>query len=68
MKWQKVYSATDMVKAEVVRATLEERGVKAVVINKTDSSYNAFGEKEVYVEEINKEKALLILKQDVEFK
>jgi len=35
----------------VARQVLEEGGIEAVVINKRDSSYLAFGEAEVYVKQ-----------------
>ncbi|MEH0158011.1 DUF2007 domain-containing protein [Limibacter armeniacum] len=68
MKWAKVYSTKEIYQAEIVKATLEERGVNAVIVDKVDSAYNDFGQREVYVEEKYLDRAILIIKQDVEFK
>lgn len=65
-KWVKVFSDQAFYKVEIVRATLVERGVEAVIMDKVFSSYN-IGEREVYVEKYNFEKAKLIIQQDVDF-
>ncbi|NLR93221.1 MULTISPECIES: putative signal transducing protein [Flammeovirga] len=67
VNWEKVYTTEQVYKAEIVKATLEERGINAVILDKRDSSYNNFGYREVYVDKANMEKATLIIKQDVEF-
>ncbi len=46
--WQKVYSSTFEHKLEIVKAVLEDEGIKSVIINKKDSAY-LFGELELYV-------------------
>lgn len=65
--WEKVYSSDQLYKAEIVKETLEERGLNAVIIDKRDSSYNNFGYREVYVEKSVAEQAAQIIKQDVQF-
>ncbi|ANQ50077.1 DUF2007 domain-containing protein [Flammeovirga yaeyamensis] len=67
-KWVKVYSTDQVYKAEIVKSTLEDRGVPAVILDKRDSSYNDFGLREVMVDESKKEEAETIIKQDVELK
>lgn len=49
MNWVCVYSTTQLYKAEIIRGMLEEEGIQAVVVNKQDSSYIAFGEIELLV-------------------
>ncbi len=46
--WQKIYSSTFEHKLEIVKAVLEDEGIKSVIINKKDSAY-LFGELELYV-------------------
>jgi len=47
--WEKIFTTSQPFQAEMARQVLEEAGIQAVVINKKDSSYLAFGEAEVYV-------------------
>ncbi len=49
--WEKIFTTSQPYQAEVARQVLEEGGIEAVVINKRDSSYLAFGEAEVYVKQ-----------------
>ncbi|AZQ63432.1 hypothetical protein EI427_14680 [Flammeovirga pectinis] len=65
--WEKVFASDQLYQAEIVKETLNERGINAVVLDKRDSSYNAFGYREVYVDKSVAEQATLIIKQDVQF-
>jgi hypothetical protein len=48
--WQKVFESPLEWRAELLRAWLsEEYGIHSVVLNKKDSSYNLFGQCELYV-------------------
>jgi membrane protease YdiL (CAAX protease family) len=47
--WHRVFSTDQLHKAEIVKAVLNERQMKPVLINKKDSSYHNFGEIEVLV-------------------
>lgn len=47
--WEAVFSTNLLYKAEIIRGMLEEEGIQAVIVNKQDSSYIAFGEIEVFV-------------------
>jgi Zn-dependent membrane protease YugP len=49
--WEKIFSSAQPYQAEVAKQVLEENGITAVVINKKDSSYLAFGEAELYVKQ-----------------
>ncbi len=49
--WEKIFSTSLFWQAEMARQVLEEAGIQAVVIDKKDSSYLAFGEAEVYVKQ-----------------
>ena len=64
-KWNKIYSTPEFYKADIVRVALEEREIAAIIIDKADSSYNNFGEREVYVEQENTIKAIKIIKDEV---
>ena len=66
--WQKVYSAEQSYRAEIVKYVLEDAAINAVIINKKDSSYNNFGTHEVHVSADDVMKALQIIKNDIDFK
>ncbi|HEY9123435.1 MAG TPA: DUF2007 domain-containing protein [Bacteroidales bacterium] len=61
--WVKIYKTDKDYQADIVIELLDENTIKAVKINKRDSSYQAFGNIEVYVKEENTEKALQIIKK-----
>ena len=58
----KLYSTENPNKAEIIKQMLEENDINVVLLNKQDSSYNMFGNIELYVEEknINTAKSLII--------
>lgn len=47
--WEKIYSTSRQYEAEIVAGKLEDAGIKAVIVNKQDSSYRSFGDIEVHV-------------------
>ncbi|MEO5570268.1 MAG: DUF2007 domain-containing protein [Bacteroidia bacterium] len=47
--WVKIYSSTEIHKIEILKAVLEDNGIKSFEINKKDSSYISLGEIELYV-------------------
>ena len=55
--WVKVYETTEQYKASLLNGLLEEAEIDNVMINKQDSSYLAFGQIEIYVENLNVIKA-----------
>lgn len=61
--WVKVYKTDKAYQADIIIELLDENGIMAVKMNKRDSSYLAFGNIEVYVEEEYAEKALQIIKE-----
>lgn len=61
--WVRAYDTQQEYMAELARAVLSDNDIESVVINKKDSSYNFFGDVEVYVKRDNILKAKLILKQ-----
>jgi uncharacterized protein len=64
---EKVYTTTDPVRAELVRSILDQSEIPAIVVNKKDSSYQAFGEVEVHVRGVDVLWALKILADEVRF-
>lgn len=64
--WQKVYAADQMVRAEIVKAILEDHELQPVIINKKDSAYH-LGQYEVHVEPDSVLKAIKIIKDDIRF-
>ena len=61
-KWSKIYVSTDPIKIKIISQMLEENNITTVIINKQDSSYNMFGNIELYTQNINYENAVKILK------
>lgn len=60
--WIKLFTGTDFFKAEIARQSLEENSIRAVLLNKKDSSYG-FGQVEVWVHEADQQEAEAVLKQ-----
>lgn len=61
--WKKIYFSGDEFKVLMARDLLAENGINAVIINQKDSSYLAFGDVELYIEEHDEKEALKILDQ-----
>lgn len=59
--WVCVYKATKRFDAEAVKGNLEHAGINAVLFNRQDSSYLAFGYVEVHVPQEQKELALELI-------
>ena len=47
--WFKLYSTKNYAEANILKGMLEENNIRAVILNKLDSSYLAFGDIELYV-------------------
>lgn len=60
--WVKVFLTGETYQAEMARELLENSGIQAVVFNQEDSSFNTFGDIEVYVPEADEVSACEILK------
>jgi benzoyl-CoA reductase/2-hydroxyglutaryl-CoA dehydratase subunit BcrC/BadD/HgdB len=61
--WVKIYTSPNFYRAEIIKQMLNENDVDAVLINKKDSSYNAFGVVEVWVHEENFSTAIELINQ-----
>ena len=61
--WKKIYFSGDEFKVLIARDLLAESGINAVIMNQKDSSYLAFGDVELYIEEHDEQEALKILDQ-----
>lgn len=61
--WVKIYETEQLFQAEMVKNTLEENGITAVILNQRDSSYNMFGSVNVMVSVNDLEKAEEIIKK-----
>ncbi len=51
--WVIAYTSNEMYHAELFKKVLGDHGIEAVIINKMDSSYQTFGEIEIYVKQDN---------------
>ena len=66
-KWQKIFSTEVSYRADIVKDVLEDQGIKSVILNKKDSSYNNFGALEVLVMPDDIIRAKQIIENDIEF-
>jgi Zn-dependent membrane protease YugP len=52
--WARVYSTSELYKAEIIRNILDEEGIQCVIVDKKDTAYGGtFGEVEIYVQREN---------------
>ncbi len=61
--WVCIFSTSHQQKAELIKGLLTHNEINSVVVNKQDSSYNMFGEFEVYVNRDDVVKAKFCLTQ-----
>jgi putative signal transducing protein len=47
--WYKIYTTDSYPEANIIKGMLEENSIKAILLNKQDSSYLFLGEIELYV-------------------
>lgn len=59
--WFKLYSTRNYLEASIIKGKLEENDIRAVILNRQDSSYLAFGDIEIYVPVHLKDIALHLL-------
>jgi hypothetical protein len=59
--WFKLYSTKNYLEANIIKGLLQENNITAVILNRQDSSYLAFGEIELYVPVYLKDIALRLL-------
>lgn len=61
--WKEVFLTAHEYKATMAKDILENAGLKAVVLNQRDTAYQSFGDFVVYVDEVEEQKALELLKE-----
>ena len=61
--WKNILNSSDEYLVTMARDLLQDEGIESVVINHKDSSYIIFGEYELYVRELDEQKAAIILEQ-----
>ena len=62
--WTKIFSSTNPIEVEILKQMLEENGVISIDINQQDSSYNMFGNINLYVQEEYLENATKLIEQN----
>ena len=65
--WVKVFAATEEYKAAMVKDILNDKGFKAVIVNKKDSAYSIFGQYEVHVAPEYAVSAIRVIENDIRF-
>ncbi len=61
--WTKVYTVTNIQKAELIKGMLNEYGIEANILNKRDSEIPSFGPIELYVLSDNLTKAKQLINE-----
>ena len=61
MNWIKIYISTDIIKIEIIKQMLQENDIPSVIINKKDSSYNMFGNIELFTQKKFYKNALTLI-------
>ena len=62
--WTKIFSSTNLIEVEILKQMLKENGVISIDINQQDSSYNMFGNINLYVQEQYVENATRLIEQN----
>ncbi|WP_026966330.1 putative signal transducing protein [Algoriphagus terrigena] len=65
--WIKVFEDQNQIRAEIVKAVLEENGIPAVVMNKKETVYNVFGSYEVLVAQADGLVAMQLIQNEIKF-
>ena len=61
--WTLAYSTQQMFEAELLKRVLGDHDIEAVILDKMDSSYRAFGDIEIYVRQDQLLKAKMLAKE-----
>ena len=65
--WIKVYENQNQIRAEIVKAVLEENRIPAVVMSKKETVYNVFGTYEVLVVQSDALAAMQLIQNEITF-
>ncbi|GAA0879334.1 hypothetical protein GCM10009119_23020 [Algoriphagus jejuensis] len=65
--WIKVFEDQNQIRAEIVKAVLEENGISAVVMSKKETVYNVFGTHEVLVPQADGLAAMQLIQNEITF-
>ncbi|OOG74270.1 DUF2007 domain-containing protein [Algoriphagus sp. A40] len=65
--WIRVFEDQNQIRAEIVKAVLEENGIPAVVLNKKESVYHVFGTYEVLVIQKDALAAMQLIQNEITF-
>ncbi len=57
----KVFTTNDQIEGGIIASMLQEKDIKAVLMNKQDSAYVSIGEIELYVPAIDFDRALRLI-------
>lgn len=67
INWVKVFASKQIIRAELVRESLEQNEIAAVILDKKDSNYPIFGVYEVHVPESELSNAQSIIADEEAF-
>ncbi|MDN3668848.1 DUF2007 domain-containing protein [Echinicola jeungdonensis] len=66
-RWQKVFESSTLIRAEIVKGVLVEKGITAIVLNKKESVYQIHGSYQVMVSTDQALEAINIIKNEITF-
>jgi len=59
--WYLLFKTSNRAEASIIQGMLEENDIVVQILNKLDSSYLNFGELEIFVPNVQKERAIALL-------
>lgn len=65
--WIKVFEDQNQIRAEIVKAVMEENGIPAVVMSKKETVYHVFGSYEVLVAQADGLVAMQLIQNEIKF-
>ena len=66
-RWEKVFTTKKVLQAKIVKDILQQYQIRAVIVNKLDSSFNDFGEREILVPKSRVTEAVSIINDEITF-
>ena len=61
--WIKIFSSTNPIEVEIIKQMLEENKITSIIMNQQDSSYNMYGDIDLYVQERYMKEAIELLEK-----
>lgn len=66
-EWQKVFETDSSIRAEIIKGILAEKGINAIIMNKTESVYQIHRKYELMVSSRDALLAINVIKNEITF-